>query len=337
MNIIKERTKFFQQLDRLVPKQLQKLWQFGCESLVSHTITSMRSNARLLGLNWYTAKSKAYRLTKNLKFRLFFPMLMVKQGMVIPQDIIAVDFSDFGDGKWVLMFAKQTKKGRTIPIYFEILEKSNARGFQNTFIINALMNFEQLLSFKPCLIFDRGFTAPSIVAYLCKNRWKFVLRVRKMKTVTDLSANLTLKVKGSQKKDFLAYVYDHDLRIVISEQKPGMDEPWFLVTNDFNATRNTIINRYYHRFEIEEFFRDAKRLLGLEWVTCKQINTLYVILWFTVLSCWFLWHIENIHTEQDHEQKLRQSMGLSIIRYWFEQMKSQFYCFGLKAALENSA
>jgi hypothetical protein len=34
---------------------------------------------------------------------------------------VAVDFSDFGNGFQVLMFAKQTRKGRALPLYFEIL------------------------------------------------------------------------------------------------------------------------------------------------------------------------------------------------------------------------
>src|ERR1700722_18559916 len=173
MNIIKQRQKYFQQMDEFVPKQLKKLWLFGWQTLSTQTVVSLRSNARLLDLNWHTAKNKAWRLTKNLKFLLLFPTLMNIQGMVGPKDIVAVDFSDFGNGMWVLMFAKQTKQGRAIPIYFEILHKDNARGFQNTFILLTLERFEQLLGFRPCLVFDRGFASPFIIAYLCKNSWKF--------------------------------------------------------------------------------------------------------------------------------------------------------------------
>jgi len=339
MNIVKERANYFHNLENSVPKQLKQLFSFGWQTLTAHTVISLRSNARLLDLNWNTAKSKAYRLTSNLKFLALFLSLMSESADISSRDAIAIDFSDFGNGHMVLMFAKQTHKGRGIPIYFEILEKNNARGFQNTFIIQALRNFELLLGFKPRLVFDRGFACPSIITYLSKGKWNFVIRIKKIKTVVNLITGEKLKVRDSGEADFLASAYDFKkLRVIISDKPTGKDEPWYLITNDFNSSRETIIKRYYYRFEIEELFRDGKRLLGLEQTNFSKWESLAVTLWFVIAGLWFFWWCESkLGDNRRREQKLRQEMGLSIIRYWFEKLRSQIYQFALKAVLENSA
>jgi hypothetical protein len=340
MNIVKERVNYFHNLENLAPKQLKKLFNFGWQTLTTHAVLSLRSNSRLLDLNWNTAKSKAYRLTSNLKFLALFLELMLESADISRNDCIAIDFSDFGNGHMVLMFAKQTHKGRGIPIYFEILEKSNSRGFQNTFILQALKNFEALLGFKPKLVFDRGFACPSIIRYLCDNSWNFCIRIKKCKKVFNIHAGKNVKIKDSAESDFecLAYEQKKKLRIIISDLVSGQKEPWYLITNDFKSNRETIIKRYYYRFEIEELFRDGKRLLGLEGVTFKNWQSLAVTLWFVVAGLWFFWWCEDkFMANLKQEKKLRQQMGLSVIRYWFEKLRNQIYQLGLKAALENSA
>jgi hypothetical protein len=47
------------------------------------------------------------------------------------------------------------------------------------------------------------------------------------------------------------------------------------------------VKRYYHRFEIEEFFRDAKRLLGLEYVNFRKEESFSTALWFVMTGMWF--------------------------------------------------
>ena len=170
---------------------------------------------------------------------------------------------------------------------------------------------------------------------------KLLLKLKIHQDLLKKLFNVQLKVirnDFSKEKDLLVRAYDRKLRIVISEQHPDMLEPWYLVTNDFISSRKTIIDRYYHRFEIEEFFRDTKRLLGLEWVNCSKPNSMAIVLWFVIAGIWLLWHLEqeNIQNQQ-REQDNRKNMGLSRIRYWFEQLRVQIYQFALKTAFENSA
>jgi hypothetical protein len=319
MNIVKQKWEFLNGTLPVVPKKIKTLYLFGISVLAFRQVVSMRSNSRLLDLKWHTAKSKAYRITINKIIPGVFPTLVTQLCIIRRKDTIAIDFSDF-KGFQVLMFAKQTKQGRTVPIYFEILEYPIQKGSQNKFVINSIKNFTKLVGFKPVLVFDRGFACPSIIQYLSKNKHRFVIRIKKCKSVVDVETGEMLLVKNSSKNDFRCVAYKRKLRIVISD-KPEESDPWYLVTNDFKSTRNQIIKTYYHRFEIEEFFRDAKRLLGLEYVKFKKQGSLAVVLWFLMLGIWFLWSID----EKQEDIIQRNKMKLSRMRYYFEMMQKEIF------------
>lgn len=321
MNIVKQKWEFFNSLAACAPKQTQKLFCFGLQVLALRSIESLRSNARLASLNWYTAKSKVGRLVSNPRMPKLFAYLLVKLEVVGERDIVAVDFSDFGEFH-VLMFAKQTRKGRTIPLYFEILAYPIEKGSsQNLFIIHAIGNFTNLVGCKPKLVFDRGFACPAIIRFLRRNQYVFVIRIKKNKSVTVRETGEKILAKDSPSNDLNVYAYDHNLRLVISERSGKNEEPWYLITNDFRSSREKIIDTYYHRFEIEEFFRDAKRILGLEHVQFKTTLSLSITLWFAMLGFWFLWMLEEKLGEQT--RKARATMRLSIIRYYFEQLHKE--------------
>jgi len=239
--------------------------------------------------------------------------------IVNPGDIIAVDFSDFGNGVLALMFAKQTRKGRAIPLYFET--HIPRKDFQNPFIIQAIKNFSIVVGFKPYLVFDRGFACPDIIKFLEENGFKFIIRVRKIKQFNLTNDGTKFKAKDALGNDLSVAGYDRKLRLVISDPDGKNNESWYLITNDFASLRETIIDNYYHRFEIEEFFKDAKRFLGLEAFGFKKQLTLEIILWFVILSTWFIWFIEALMNDAD--RKLRSMMKISIVRYCWEALWRQ--------------
>lgn len=318
MNIIQKKWEFLNATTPYVPKQASKLYRFGLAVLVARSIGSLRSNARLAALNWNTAKSKAYRITRNERMVEAFHALVPVLAPISSDDAVCVDFSDFGNGFQVLTFAKQTYRGRALPLYCEVLRYPIPKDSQNMFIMRAIENFERIVGCRPVLVFDRGFAAPSVVRFLLVNAWVFCLRVRKKKLV--LYRGKMMLIPDIPAHDAMVTIYGSKLRLVISDKQDGMAEPWYLVTNGFAPSREKVIDTYHHRFEIEEFFRDAKRLLGLEGMFFKTEQTIAVVLWFTVLGVWCLEHIASCL--DDLARQAKEKMQLSEIRYAFEMLRA---------------
>jgi len=179
MNILTRRREFLQTIALHIPRKLSHLFAFGCDALVGQTVISLRANARLTNHGWFAAKSKAWRLTTNKNLIAVFHALFTRICPVADPDIIAIDFSDFKDGRQVLMFAKQTRRGRALPLYFEILEYRIEKDSQNLFVISAIRRFFEVSGCTPTLVFDRGFACPSIIKFLAQNNYKFIVRIKK--------------------------------------------------------------------------------------------------------------------------------------------------------------
>ena len=232
MNIVKPKYEFLRKFSSCCPQKIKKLFSFGLETLVCRSIRSLRSNARLLELPWNTAKSKGYRLLVNGKVQSVFFSLLTTLGVLSEKDTIAIDFSDFGNGFQVLMFAKQTRKGRAVPLYFEILRYPIRKGSQNLFVVAAIRRFSGLLGFKPRLAFDRGFAAPYIVKKLLKYSYIFSIRIKKGKKVTREENGTEEKAYELSENDSCVLVYDKRLRLIVSDLPKGASEPWYIHSHE---------------------------------------------------------------------------------------------------------
>ena len=291
MNILKQKQLFFNRTFSLVPPQLQPLYTFGFRALACERVTSMRGNARQVVGNANTAKTKAWRLLKNRRWKSVIPALLVDLRLVTDASIVCLDFSDF-HGWQILTFAIQTHRGRAIPVYFEIIKYPITEKSQNIFIVSAIEEFVKIVECRPKLVMDRGFACPHILKHLAKQGHLFVVRVKGVKQFRN-HQNRLFKARNTTKDDQEIRGYTKKLRLIVSDKLTTMKEPWYLVTNDFTSTREEIVTDYYHRFEIEEFFKDAKWLLGLEWVRFLKVTSMANVLWFVMLGLWF---IETLRT-----------------------------------------
>jgi hypothetical protein len=74
-----------------------------------------------------------------------------------------------------------------------------------------------------------------------------------------------------------------NLRVIRSDEPDEDGEPWYILTSDMTKGRKNIIEIYYHRFEIEETFKDLKHILGLKLTRLTKPLSLKILLWFTSL------------------------------------------------------
>lgn len=331
MNTIAKVQEFLQLLSEEVGIQRKKQFEFGFQSISIQPLMSLNGNARVTDEKRKTAETKIYRILHNEHFLEEIPVMVTYLGFVNEGYYINVDFSDFGDGRQVLMFAKQTKTGRALPVYFEELQYPIQKGSQNIFIVEAIERLLKQLKVRVKFVFDRGFASPYIVRDLAKKKTILYVRIKKGKHVVLPNE----KKKASEKirnNDQEVWVYSNELRLVRSDKPSNDNEAWYIITNDTESTREEVIRIYYHRFEIEEFFRDAKHIFRMEYVHLKTALSFSIVLWFVIIGIWLSWylHIHLAHAKRLMKKRKNGKYPVSIIRFWFEQIQLALRQYFLK-------
>ncbi len=323
MHILRESTKYFQANILLhIQKRHRKLFTFGYSSLTLSHFQSLNSNARMVVQNRSTAESKMYRLVSNTKILSYFPSLLSSLRLVKSADRINVDFSTFC-GFQVLTFARQTSLGRAMPLYIAaITYPIENPGSQTQFIIKEVNQVAKLLTFPVHFVFDRGFELPYLASSLVENRVTFTIRMRKDKHVLYQLKDIPLRNIPWFENDVLVGIYGEILRIVRSDKKKGMAEPWFLLTNDMTSSRDKVIADYYFRFEIEETFKDLKHIYELnKFYRIQKKQTFLILLWFYILGLWLMWEIPQTQTFLAKRVSQNKHKRLSVTRHFYEQLQ----------------
>jgi hypothetical protein len=337
MRILYDTATFFrkQVLPGIEPKWRKRL-AFGFETLSLRPVSSLRGNARVSGeRNAKTAETKIFRVSHTDRLTVWFPSALpaLTLGGEGPRErlVVNVDFSDF-DGRQVLLFSLQTQEGRSIPIFFDLFRHETLRTSQNTFVIDTVERFLLAVGTNDVhLVFDRGFSLPPLMRFLRLNQVHFTLRVKGMKHVRTTEGR-AVAARDVEEDDVAVEANDLGLRLVRSEKKEGMKEPWYLLTSDHDSSRDEIVKRYYHRFEIEEFFKDAKRLCLLEHIPPMGDEAFTILLWFVVLGHVVAWRTKSIlrawHDSWEWRDKAKRKT--SLYRFFLERLAMEQY----RAALE---
>ncbi|MCL5783955.1 MAG: transposase [Patescibacteria group bacterium] len=245
--------------------------------------------------NINTASSKVYRLVSNQKILDNFPKLLVSSKLVNRTSLVNIDFSTFC-GFETLSFGLQTDEGRAIPVWANCLTYplKEVRS-QNTFVISEVKDFGQTLGFYPRFVFDRGFWIPDLIKLFLEEEITFYLRIKAGKLLEESEGKFkSAKALGKLTKDTPIKLYGRTLRLVISPPPPKQivkkegkkAERWYILTNDLTSTREQILDIYYHRFEIEETFKDLKYVSKLKKFFIKKRLSFKTLLAFICLGFW---------------------------------------------------
>jgi hypothetical protein len=299
-----------------IPKKWTPQVAFGTNALSLHPLTSCNANARMTGVARGTAESKMARLLGNARLPAAFASVVAKLELVNSKSYVNVDHSDFS-GLVALVFAMQTRIGRTLPIFLETSYsgKLSARtdAPKRTRVLRAayealttnetkrtiasLRVLKKMLGFWPRLVFDRNFGGKDIVQLLTEQEATFYIRLKAGRMAEIAGERVT--VSTTKRADERVLIAGITLRVIRSPQpKQGTTsgrtgttatEPWYILTNDTTSSRNKIVRIYYHRFEIEETFRDIKTILGLRRTRLSKPNSLAVLLWFVSLGILILY------------------------------------------------
>jgi len=268
-----------------VPRKWHPQLSFGLQAYSLQAFQSATGNARRVVANPNTAARKSERLLANAKLANQFGIVFDSLELVKPTSYVNVDHSDM-NGLTALVGAVQTRNGRAIPCFVETTyahhipakgsrhstartdrlraaryEERRWRSFTGH-TIDALQNLAGRLGFWPKLVFDRGFCNGSIVEHLHAEGATFYIRLKAGRFVEldDGKAVTRLSVKELRENDASIHLYGLTLRVIRSPKSRRAKEPWYILTNDLSSSRTKIVRIYYHRFEIEESFKDVKHI-----------------------------------------------------------------------------
>ncbi len=300
-----------------IPQVWARLIPFGIAALSLRPLTSCNANARTTGVSRGAAEVKMARLLGNAKLPGTMANIVTHLGLVSERSYVNVDHSDF-NGLVALVFAVQTRIGRALPIFQETAysgklsarkdapkrtqtlrahyEARNKESDETKRTIASLKKLRKVLGFWPKLVFDRGFGGRDIIRLLVREDATFYIRLKSSRLVEIAGENdqatgngIPFPVKESRRVDEIVTISGQQLRVIRSPKNGKDDEPWYILTNDQTSSRNKIVKIYYHRFEIEETFRDIKTVLGMRRTKLRKPNSLCVLLWFVILGILLLY------------------------------------------------
>ncbi len=331
------RTKIQNQLLPSVPSRWQQQLWFGLQAYSLRAFQSASGNARMAVANKYTAARKAERLFQNTPLIDCLGSVFDSLRLVKPSSFLNVDHSDM-NGLTALVGAIQTRKGRAIPALVEATysdrlpslpdapprkralrkartEERRAQSFTGH-TIDALQTMADRLGFWPKLVFDRGFGNESIVTHLSAEGATFYVRLKAGRFV-EFDGQRT-EVKQLVDKDASIQLFGLTLRVIRSPKSRRARQPWYILTNDLSSSRAKIVRIYYHRFEIEETFRDLKHIFELKRTRLNKPGSLKLILWLVSLGIALLYLVSK-STKQANPKK-----QTSWLRQAYEQLQQAY-------------
>jgi hypothetical protein len=289
-----------QQFIPALPVHWGHLFRFGVQALTLKPFVSLASNARQTVAHPDTASTTMDRLVGTEGLAKALAGAVASLGIVTPKSILACDHSTF-NGLMAFVGAIQTHKGRAIPCVIETLfaqqlpagdsapkrkqklraarKEAGIRMYDQALI--ALEELAEALGFWPRLVFDRGFGGISFIRKLVAHEAIFYIRLKASRLV-ELGGT---EVKASElaSNDTKITLGGMSLRVIRSDEPDDDGEPWFILTSDMVKGRKNIIEIYYHRFEIEETFKELKHILGLKLTRLTKPLSLKILLWFASL------------------------------------------------------
>jgi hypothetical protein len=325
-----------QLLPAVTPYWREQLW-FGLRAYGLRAFQSAAGNARQVVPNAHTAARKTERLFQNHALTDQLATVFDTLGLVRPGSYVNCDHSDM-NGLVAFVGAVQTRNGRAIPCvvaatYSDRLPNTASalprkqalrrawtkeRQYQSFtgHYIDALESMHERLGFWPKLIFDRGFGNESLVTHLAAEGATFYIRLKAGRFVEFDGQRI--EVKQLKERDASVQLFGMRLRVIRSPKSRRVKEPWYILTNDQTSSQNKVVKIYYHRFEIEETFRDVKHIWELRRTRLNKPNSLRLILWLVSLGIALLYKTTK---PTKHTNPKKQT---SWLRQGYEQLQQGY-------------
>lgn len=320
-----------------VPTRWQPQLWFGLRAYGLRSFQSAASNARQVVGNGHTAARKTERIFQNHALTDQLPAVFDTLRLIRPGSYINCDHSDV-NGLTAFVGALQTRNGRAVPCLVETTYSDRlpstdhaaprkqalrrartverrCKSFTGHYI-DALESLRDRLGFWPKLVFDRGFCSESLATHLAAEGATFYVRAKAGRFVEFEQQRVHMK--QLQQADQAVCLFGLTLRVIRSPKSRRAKEPWYILTNDFRSSRTKIVRVYYHRFEIEETFRDMKHIWELKRSRFNKPTSLKLILWLVSLGIALLYKTTKPTRQQSRRGNPKKQTS------WLRQAYEQF-------------
>ncbi len=214
--------------------------------------------------------------------------------------MVALDWTEFdADGHSTLVLTLLTRHGRSTPLIWLTVEKSQLKGRRNQYEDELLQRFHDVLpeGVAVTLMADRGFGDQKLFEFV-EHRlgFDYVIRFRGNIRVTSAKGETRESKdwvgKGGRARTLrgaLVTVDRQPVNTVVCVQAKDMKEPWCLAASDRTASAKTLIGYYAKRWSIETTFRDTKDLrfgMGMAKLrisSCERRDRLFLINAFAIM------------------------------------------------------
>ncbi len=347
-NIVQNiRSRIHTHLLPAAPARWRKQISFGLQAYGLKAFQSLTGNARQASGNPRTGIRKGERLLANGNLADNLGTVFDTLALVKPSSFVNVDHSDM-NGLMALVGALQTRNGRAIPCFVETTYSDRLPGVGSSsstprkqalrtaraeerkaiglteHTIQSLRAFADRLGFWPRLVFDRGFGGEAVIRHLVGHEATFYIRLKSSRLVelSDGETVTRLSVKELKRKDTLVQLLGTTLRVVRSPKSRRAKEPWYILTNDMVSSRGKIVRIYYHRFEIEETFKDVKHIFEFRRTRLNKPLSLKLLLWFVGLGIALLYRVTKPSKQQT--TRTNPKKRISWLRQAYEELQSAY-------------
>ncbi|MEH2188845.1 MAG: IS4 family transposase [Nostoc sp.] len=212
---------------------------------------------RFLSLNYINVEEIWFPIVKSW-LEIYFPLTEVVY--------VVIDRTNWGCINLLMISVVWDK--RSIPIYFELLDKLGSSNFDEQKVVfnKALPLFK---NYKTVVLGDREFCSLKLANWLTEQKVYFCLRIKK-DAFLEIEPEIWLQLKDSGLSPGVSFFYQgvkytkstgfisFNLAGKWKRKRFGVapEEGWFILTN-FDTLESSI-KAYKKRFDIEEMFRDFK-------------------------------------------------------------------------------
>ena len=224
----------------------------------------------------------------------------------------------------IAVLALQTGRGRALPFWVQVNQ-----GPRNAAIEPLIDKLTRLLDrlagsypkLRIRLVGDRWFASERLMR-LCQDKGiTFVFRTKTDKLVQTPWGKVSIGEIANY--DTLIEYKGIEMRLIISDLRPGMKEAWFLLTNDFGRSRQGLLCQYERRWEIETTFKDVKNTQDLDPCRLRQTQSLRNVLLFACCGWVLFWTAVSKRQLFAVLNRTHSHKRLSWFNYLFEWLQRQ--------------